>query len=76
MKNSENYNYKNIKCDSKLLYKQTSDEFFLLISYYEKVKQLEPSNKFISIDPSQKIFLTGVTQNRIYKIGSNVTHNI
>jgi transposase len=76
MKNSEDYNYKNIKCDSKLLYKTSSDELFLLISYYEKVKELESSKKFISIDPGQKIFLTGITPKKIYKIGSNLTDTI
>lgn len=77
MKNADNYNYKNIKCDSKLIYKSQIDEFYLLISYYEKTKQqLAASNKVISIDPGQKIFLTGITQSNIYKIGTNLTDTI
>jgi hypothetical protein len=76
MKNADNYSYKNIKCDSKLIYKAITEDFYLLVSYYEKTKQLDHSNKIISIDPGQKIFLTGVTQNRVYKIGSNLTDNI
>ena len=76
MNNADNYSYKNIKCDSKIIYKAITDNFYLLVSYYEKSKQLDQSNKIISIDPSQKIFLTEVTQNRIYKIGSNLTDNI
>jgi len=76
MKNTDNYIYKNIKCDSKLIYKSITDDFYLLISYYEKTKELEHSNKIISIDPGEKIFLLGVTQNKIYKLGSNLTDNI
>jgi putative transposase len=76
MKNTDNYNYKNVKCDSKLIYKAKTDDFYLLISYYEKTKHLDQSNKIISIDPGQKIFLTGITHNRIYKIGANLTDNV
>jgi len=49
MKNANNYSYKNIKCDSKLIYNTITDEFYLLVSYYEKTKQLEYSNKIISM---------------------------
>ena len=36
MKNADNYSYKNIKRDSKLIYKAITDEFYLLIFYYKK----------------------------------------
>ena len=45
MKNADNYSYKNIKCNSKLIYKVITDEFYLLVSYYEKTKQLNYYNK-------------------------------
>lgn len=70
MLNIENYDYKNIKHDCKLLYR--NNEFSLLIP--EDIKQKNNnSNKVMSIDPGIKTFLTGISNNSIYKFGNNLS---
>lgn len=72
MKNNENFNYKEINCDSKLHYNQKIDRFSLLIPYEEKCKEKINNNSFISIDPGMKTFLTGITNDSVYNIGTNI----
>lgn len=43
MKNTENFNYNNIKCDSKLYYDSKMDTFTLIILYYKKLSSNRPS---------------------------------
>ena len=72
MNNNDNFNYKDINCDSKLHYNQLTDTFILLVPYYEICKEKSNNNSFISIDPGIKTFLTGLTNNSIYNLGTNI----
>ena len=75
MKNNDNFDYKTIKCDSKLIYNTKTNIYTLLVSYYANCNDTQ-SNKIISIDPGQKTFLTCLSGTDIYKIGNNLTENI
>jgi putative transposase len=76
MKNNDNFNYKDINCDSKLHYNQMTDRFTLLVSYEYICKEKTNDNSFISIDPGIKTFLTGLTNDSIYNLGTNVVEVI
>ena len=75
MLNNENFDYTNIKKDCKLYYNSINNRFTLLIPYEEKCQKLN-NKKFGSIDPGIKTFLTGITNNNSYKIGTNIIDNI
>lgn len=75
MLNNENFDYSNIKKDSKLHYNSINKRFTLLIPIEEKCKNLN-NKKLISIDPGIKTFLTGISNNNTYKIGTNIIDNI
>lgn len=74
--NNEIYDFKNIKCDCKLQYNGLSNEYML----YVPIKICKINNNFnskiISIDPGIRTFLTGLTENKIVKIGDNCQEKI
>lgn len=75
MLNNENFNYREINKDSKLHYNKITSKITILIPY-ECTSNIDNSNitnqKFISIDPGMKTFLSGLTNNRLLNIGTNV----
>lgn len=75
MLNNENFDYTTINKDCKLHYNSVNNRFTLLTPYEEKCKQLN-NKKFISIDPGIKTFLTGISNNNSYKIGTNIIDTI
>lgn len=70
--NSENYKYSNIKCDSKLHYDVTKDRFTLLIPIKTKIEKTATENQ-ISIDMGERTFITGLTDNKIIEIGTDIS---
>ena len=75
MLNNEKFNYKEINKDSKLHYNSKTNRFTLLIPIEVNSKELN-NNNIISIDPGIKTFLTGVSNNNTYKIGTNIINTI
>ena len=75
MANNCNFNYDEINNDCKLHYNSLTKKFTLLVPYYEDCKE-NNNNNFISIDPGVKTFLTCLTNNRTYKMGTNIQKNI
>lgn len=75
MNNNCNFKYKEINNDCKLHYNSLTKKFTLLVPYYEDCKE-NNTNNFISIDPGVKTFLTCITNNRTYKMGTNIQKNI
>jgi len=73
--NSENYKYSNIKCDSKLHYDVTKDRFTLLIPIKIKIEQVATENQ-ISIDMGERTFITGLTDNKIIEIGTDISKQL
>jgi transposase len=71
--NKENYDYKEIKSDSKIYYNSILEQYILLIPQKIKVKE---NNKdgFISIDPGLRTFLTCITNNDIVELGTNINN--
>lgn len=75
MENNCNFKYDEINNDCKLHYNSITKRFILLVPYYEDCK-INNNNNFISIDPGIKTFLTCLTNNRTYKIGTNLQKHI
>jgi len=79
MKTNCRFDFSTIKSDCKVHYNKLLNRFTLLVP-----EQIDPkinNNKdFISIDPGLKTFLTGISTNKIYKIGDNLVdtykHNL
>lgn len=69
--NKSNFDYKQINCDSKLIYNKLKDEFILLVPEKQKVKELN-NDKFICIDAGLRTFLTSINNNEIIELGTNV----
>lgn len=69
------FNFNEIDCDCKLHYNSIKNRFTLLIPIKKKCIQNSNDN-FISIDPGLNTFLTGISSNKIYKIGDNLTKTI
>lgn len=71
--NKSKFNYKNINSDSKLLYNSKKNEFSLLVPL---TKQVNINNKenYISLDAGLRTFLTGISNDEIYEIGTNVNN--
>lgn len=66
-----NFNFGEVNKDSKLHYNKSTNRFTLLIPVETDCKKLNNSG-FISIDPGLKTFLTGISNNNVYKIGDNL----
>ena len=75
IKNTENFNYSDIKCDSKLHYNVLKDRFTLLVPIKTKVEHFATENQ-ISIDMGQRTFITGLTDNKIVEIGTDMSDKI
>lgn len=77
MLNNEDFNYKEINKDSKLHYNKITNRLTLLIPYESICNENNTAKQqFISIDPGMKIFLNGLSNNRLYNIGTNVSESI
>lgn len=66
-----NFNFDDVTNDCKLHYNKDKNRFTLLIPIKQVCKNND-NNEFIAIDPGMKTFLTGITSNKIYKIGTNI----
>ena len=75
IKNAENYNYSNIQCDSKLHYDVKKDRFTLLIPVKSKIIQFAKENQ-ISIDMGQRTLITGLADDKIIEMGTNISEKI
>jgi len=75
MKTDCNFNFDDVDSDSKLHYNSINNKFTLLIPIKESCKNID-NKDFISIDPGMKTFLTGISSNKIYKIGTNLIETV
>ena len=74
IKTTYNFDFTQVKCDSKLHYNSINNKFTVLVPIKESCKDIN-NKDFISIDPGMKTFLTGISSNKIYKIGTNLIDN-
>lgn len=75
MLTKEDFNYNEIDSDCKLHYNYKLNRFTLLVPVKTECNK-NSNNDFISIDPGLKTFLTGISSNKIYKIGDNLTETV
>jgi transposase len=71
METKDEFDFNQINSDCKLHYNKITNRFTLLVPIKEKC--IDIVNKdFISIDPGIKTFLTGLSSDKVYKIGTNI----
>lgn len=71
MLTKDEFKFDEIDSDCKLHYNSVSNRFTLLVPVKTECK-INKNKDFISIDPGLKTFLTGISSNKIYKIGDNL----
>jgi IS605 OrfB family transposase len=76
MKTTDVFDFKSIDSDCKLHYNKNLNRFTLLVPIKEKCIKKNINNKFISIDPGIKTFITGLSNDSVYKIGENLRDTI
>lgn len=75
--NGEEYNFNEIKHDCKLIYNGFIKEYILYIPEEVKCKdEKKEKNKIISLDPGIRTMFTGISENKIIKIGENIYEKI
>jgi len=77
---NKEFNLNNIKqvykCDCKIQYNKLTDKFILLVPEIIKTKQNNNKINLISLDPGIRTFMTGLSDNEVLKIGSNISKKI
>jgi len=76
LKNTSNFEYDKISCDSKIIYYGNQDRFVLLIPIKTVVEKPHNKNNFIGIDLGLRTFISGLSKNKSYEIGTNCCGNI
>lgn len=64
------------KSDIKLLYNEETKQYTILIAEHVEINDEEKTNKVIILDPGIRAFLTGISENGIEKIGTNLSEKI
>ncbi len=72
----DNFQLKNIKSDFTIHYNRKKDEFTLLNPIKIKQSEEQTKNESIALDPGLRAFLTGFSNSKCVKIGSNLTNKI
>lgn len=62
--------------DSRLTYNKGLDQFYLYIPKEKNIKEIRERDKWCSIDPGVRTFLTGYSNHHIFKICNNVKEKI
>lgn len=77
---NKEFNLSNIKkiykCDCKIQYNRLTNKFILLVPEMIKTKQNNNKTNLISLDPGIRTFMTGLSDNEVLKIGSNIDEKI
>jgi hypothetical protein len=68
--NGERFNFNTIDKDCRLGYNSLTDEYLLYVPVSAKCKKTQSSG-LISLDPGIRTFITGITNNKIVKIGKD-----
>lgn len=62
--------------DSKLMYNKGLNKFYLYIPKEKKKKEKRNKNKWCSLDPGSRTFITGYSESGVFKICNNVKEKI
>lgn len=74
--NLEDYKYSEIKTDCKIHYNVKKDRFKLLVPIKTKINEIKGRKEQISIDMGERTFITGLTNENIIEIGTNISKRI
>jgi transposase len=74
--NDKNISFENINRDCKVTYDRIFNEFYIYIPHNKDLKTVHRRHKVISLDPGEKIFMTGYSENHYVKIAEDVRKNI
>jgi putative transposase len=69
--NGKKYDFTEIKCDCRLQKNEKTKEYTLFVPEEIKIKENKKKGKVISLDPGVRTFLTGITSDKVVKIGEN-----
>ena len=64
--------FEDINRDCKLTYDKIMNEFYIYIPHNKKIKPKKKKHSFIALDPGEKIFMTGYSQDHYVKIGEEI----
>ena len=77
------YFYNNDECDLKdidsgvkINYNSITNEYLLLIPIKTKIKEIKKNKNLISLDPGLRTYMTGLSDDEVIKIGTNVNTTI
>ena len=74
--NSKEYDISTVNHDFKISYNKILDEYLLLVPTEVKIENNLERNKLIVLDPGIRTFMTGLSNNKMVKIGTNVNSEI
>ena len=74
--NSKNYDISSVKHDFKISYNKILDEYLLLIPVEVKTENNPNRNKLIVLDPGVRTFMTGLSDTKMFKVGTNVNNEL
>lgn len=74
--NDKPYNLSGINNNVKINYNKINNEYMLLIPNENKPQKVNNRNKIISLDPGLRTFMTGLSDKKIIKLGTDVNSKI
>jgi transposase len=76
IKHKQKYELTNINKAVKLMYDKLLDNYYLLIPEKVNKQNIAFKNDFISLDPGLRTFMTGISNNEVLEIGTNINDKL
>ena len=76
VKHKQKYELTNIDKAVKLMHDKLTDNYYLLIPETVNKKNIDFEKDFISLDPGLRTFMTGISNNEVLEIGTNINNKI
>ena len=76
VKYKQKYKLTNINQTVKLMHNKLTDNYYLLIPETVNKKNIDFEKDFISLDPGLRTFMTGISNNEVLEIGTNINNKI
>ena len=75
--NGKLFDFKTVKCNCRLQYKTVDNAYYLYVPQpITPQTETTKKDKFISLDPGIRTFMTGITEDRIVEIGKKIKDKI
>jgi IS605 OrfB family transposase len=76
VKHKQKYELKEINNAVKLMHDKLTDNYYLFIPEKVNKKDIDFKKDFISLDPGLRTFMTGISNNEVLEIGTNINDKI